>query len=133
MAGSTTFSSCSLGSSLTHADSLPSSLCQGEHNANLGLLAVHLCFSQDLLPQLWASLGGSNGGDGGSAGVPSTAQQPSMAQAALLELLGSEAHDVPQAEAGAADRCVGFATLQLRACQAAVRSQSAASSKPFSW
>ncbi|PSC67748.1 ataxin-10 [Micractinium conductrix] len=76
---------------------------QGEHNANLGLLAVHLCFSQDLLPQLWASLGGSNGGDGGSAGVPSTAQQPSMAQAALLELLGSEAHDVPQAEAGAAD------------------------------
>jgi len=90
---------------------------QDEHNDTLGLLAAHLCFQQDLLPQLFASLGAGSdqdGTDGGSAAgstageAESTAlalaaavQQPTLAQAELLELLCTEAHDMPQAQQAA--------------------------------
>lgn len=78
---------------------------QGEHNDTLGLLVAHLCFQQDLLPQLFASLGPSPVPEGqahSGCAAPGAQPggdvlQPTMAQAALLELLCAEAQDLPQA------------------------------------
>lgn len=81
----------------------------------------HLAFTCDLLPSLFAALGpeGSSGGgelsDSGASNAASghegssssslaagTVLQPTMAQAALLEALCTEAHDMPQAKVAAA-------------------------------
>ena len=80
-------------------------------NDNLGLLAAYLCFQRGLLPTLFHALGpepeqangngtGSSEAQGAGGAVASAAVQPTMAQVALLEVLGAEAHEMPQQQAG---------------------------------
>jgi hypothetical protein len=63
------------------------------------LLAAHLCFAQDLLPNLFQSVG-PNPVDSGtsSSGSYANTLQPTLAQATLLHVLCAEAHEMPEAE-----------------------------------